>query len=101
MQIGFKIVCLIIVSLCDYGHGHQWAPLLDSRMSFRIPKSIGLDWNDPREGHVNVTGKDPLLGDEQMNGQLFRISERNEQDTIIPDIERQYHRFLLSYYLGC
>ena len=84
MQIGFKIVCLIIVSLCDHGHGHQWAPLVDSRMSFRIPKSIGLDWNDPREGHVNVTGKDPLLG-----------------VTIIPDIERQYHRFLLRYYLGC
>ena len=73
MHFGFKIDCLIIVSLCHKGHGHQWAPLVDSRMGFRIPKQGGLDWNDPREGKVMFTANDPLLGDEKMNGQPFRI----------------------------
>ena len=86
---------VVIVSL---GHeGLAFETLADSRMSLPILKRAGLDWNDPSEGHVNVTGKDPLSGDEQMNGQLFRISKKKEQDTIIPDIERQFHRFLLRY----
>ena len=101
MQFGFKIVCLITVSLCHHGLGHQWAPLVDSRMGFRIPKQGGLDWNDPKEVQVNFAGNDLLLGDEKMNGQLFRISKRKEQDTIIPDMERQFHHFLLRYYTVC
>ena len=66
-------------------------------MSLRILKRAGLDWNDAREANVMFTGNDPLIGNKQMNGQLFRISKRKEQETIIPDIERQFHRFLLRY----
>ena len=100
MLFGFIVVGLMIGSLCYHGHGHQWAPLVDSRKSFRIPKRGGLDWNDPREGKVMFTGNDPLLGHKKMNGQLFRISKRKEQDTIIPDSERQLFHFLLRYYTG-
>ena len=54
MQFRLKIVCLIIVFLCHNLQWHQWAPLVDSRMGFRIPKRCGLDWNDPREGQVII-----------------------------------------------
>ena len=84
------------------GHeGVAFETLVDSRMSLPILKRAGLDWNDAREADVMFTGNDPLIGNNQMNGQLFRISKRKDQDIIISDIENEYHRFLQRYYTGC
>ena len=93
MDFGFRLFCLVIVSL---GHeGVAFETLVDSRMSLPILKRAGLDCNDAGEANVMFTGNNPLVGNKQMNGQLFRISKKKEQDTIIPDIERKFHWFLL------
>jgi hypothetical protein len=94
MQFGFIVVCLILVPLCHQGLALE--PLADSRMGIRILKR-----GDPREEQVMFTGNDPLMGEEKINGQLFRISKRKEQDRIIHVIGRQFHPFLLKYDTQC
>ena len=95
MVVGFRLFCLVIVSLCHEGLAIE--PLAGSIMSLRILKRSGLEGNDPRGGEVMFAGKDQLMGKKQKNGQLFRISKRKEQGSIIPDTKRQFHRFLLKY----
>ena len=99
MTVGLRFFCLVIVSLCHEGLAIK--PLADPRMSSGILKRAGLDWKDRRGVDVMLTGNDPLMGNEKLNGQLFRISKKKEQDTIIPDIERPFHHFLLRYFMGC
>ena len=95
MIVGSRLFCLVIVSLCH--EGIPIKPLVDPRMSLRILKRAGPNWNDPRGVDVMFPGNDPLMGNEKLNGQLFRISKRKEQDRIVPDIEREIRRFLLRY----
>ena len=95
MKFGFRLFCLGILSLC-----HESFPSRHWLIQ-EVPKRAGLDRNDPVEVQVMFNGNDPLKGNQNMNGQLFRISKRKEQDRFIPDIERQYHCFLLRYYTGC
>ena len=95
MIVGLRLFCLVIVLLCH--EGLPIKPLADSRIYLRMLKRSGLDWNDPRAAGVMFAGNDPLIGNEQRNGQLFRISKRKEQDSIIPNIQRKFHRFLLRY----
>ena len=99
MIVGFRLFCLVIVSLCHEGLAIE--PLADSRMSLRILKRAGPDWNDPRGVDVMFPGNDPLMGNEKINGQLFRIAKRKEQDRIIHVIGRQFHPFLLKYDTRC
>ena len=95
MIVGFRLFCLVSLSLCHEGLAIE--PLADPRMSLRILKRAGTDWNDPRGVDDMFGGNDPLMGNEKLNGQLFRISKRKEQDSINPNIQRKFHRFLLRY----
>ena len=99
MIVGFRLFCLVIVSLCHEGLAIE--PLVDPRMSLKILKQAGPDWNDPKGADDVFGGNDPLMGNEKLNGQLFRISKKKDQDIIISDIENEYHRFLQRYYTGC
>ena len=90
MGFGFRLCCLIILSLCHERFAIE--PLADSRMSSQILKRAGHNGIDPRGGEVMFTGNAPLMGNKRLNGRLFRISKRKEQDISIPDIERQFHR---------
>jgi hypothetical protein len=93
MIVGFRLFCLVIASLCHEGLAIQ--PMTDSRMSVRILKRAGPDWNDLRGVDGTIHGNDPLIGNEMPNGQLFRIAKRKKQDKINPEIERQFHHFLI------
>ena len=99
MMVGFKLFCLVIVSLCHEGLAIK--PLEDSNMSLRILKRAGPEWNEPRGVNSLFPGNDPMMGNEKLNGQFLRIAKRKEQDRIIPDIVSNFHHFLLRYYTGC
>ena len=62
-------------------------------MSIRILKRAGSDWNDPR-GVEMFPGNDPLMGNEKLNGQLFRISKRKDRIEIFLILKGN---FIVSY----